>query len=80
MCEYIITEDFLMDKYIYDESNGLMKATVYGMSCREIIIFLALLYQPKKNTSLSAYGDSDTNAIYRNARKQFTSRYSQVAD
>ncbi len=23
MCEYIITEDFLMDKYIYDESNGL---------------------------------------------------------
>ena len=36
----------------------MMKATVYGMSCREIIIFLALLYQPKKNTSLSAYGDS----------------------
>ena len=23
MCEYITTEDFLMDKYIYDESNGL---------------------------------------------------------
>ena len=23
MCEYIITEDFLMDKYIYDERNGL---------------------------------------------------------
>ena len=23
MCEYIKTEDFLMDKYIYDESNGL---------------------------------------------------------
>ena len=23
MCEYIITEDFLMDKYIFDESNGL---------------------------------------------------------
>ena len=23
MCEYIITEDFLMDKYIYDESNGI---------------------------------------------------------
>ena len=23
MCEYIITEDFKMDKYIYDESNGL---------------------------------------------------------
>ena len=27
---------------------------------------MSLLYQPKKNTSLSAYGDSDTNAIYRN--------------
>jgi hypothetical protein len=23
MCEYIILEDFLMDKYIYDESNDL---------------------------------------------------------
>lgn len=34
----------------------MMKAMVYGMSCRGIIIFLALLYQPKKNTSLSAYG------------------------
>ncbi len=25
---------------------------VYGMNCKEIIIFLALLYQPKRNTSL----------------------------
>lgn len=46
-----------------------MKATDFGMNCRGIIIFLALLYQPKKKTSLSAYGDSDTNAIYRNAKK-----------
>ncbi len=23
MCKYIITEDFSMDKYIYDEKNGL---------------------------------------------------------
>ncbi len=23
MCEYIIAEDFLMDKYIYHKSNGL---------------------------------------------------------
>ena len=23
MCEYIILEDFIMDKYIYDNSNGL---------------------------------------------------------
>ena len=32
-----------------------MKATVCGMNCREIIISLALLCQPKKNISLSAY-------------------------
>ncbi len=24
MCEYIILEDFKMDKYIYDENNGLV--------------------------------------------------------
>ena len=34
----------------------------YGMNCKEIIIFLVLSYQPKKN-SLSAYGDSDTCSI-----------------
>ena len=33
----------------------MMKATVCGMNCREIIISLALLCQPKKNISLSAY-------------------------
>lgn len=61
-----------MDKYIYDESNGLW------YELQEIIIFLALLYQPKKNTSLSAYGDSGTNAIYRNINEQFTPRCSQA--
>ena len=62
-----------MEKYIYDESNGLW----YELQGD---YYIPCLYQPKKKTSLSAYGDSDTNAIYRNARKQFTSRYSQVAD
>ena len=23
MCEYIIAEDFIMDKYIFDKNNGL---------------------------------------------------------
>ena len=32
-----------MDKYIYDESKWAI--IVYGMSCRGIIIFLALFYQ-----------------------------------
>ncbi len=61
-----------MDKYIFD------KRMVYGMSCREIIISLALLYQPKKNTNLSAYGGSGTNATYRNINGRFTPRYSQA--
>ena len=56
----------------------LMKAMIFGMNCKKIIVFLALLYQPKKNTSLSAYGGSDTNAIYRNINGQFTSRFSQA--
>ena len=56
----------------------MMKAMVFGMNYRGIIIFLALFYQPKKNTSLSAYGGSDTNAIYRNINGQFTSRFSQA--
>lgn len=34
----------------------MMQAMVYGMSCRGIIIFLALLYQPKKKTNLSVCG------------------------
>ena len=55
-----------------------MKAMVFGMNYKEIIIFLVLLYQSKKNTSLSAYGDSDTNAIYRNINEQFTPRCSQA--
>lgn len=61
-----------MDKYIYDESNGLW------YELQGIIIFIALFYHPKKSTSLSAYGGSDTNAIYRNINGQFTSRFSQA--
>ena len=56
----------------------MMKATVFGMSCKEITIFLVLPYQPKKY-NLSAYGGSDINAIYRYIREHFTLRYSQVA-
>ncbi len=74
MCEYIITEDFLMDKYIYDESNGLW----YELQGDYYIPCLALLYQPKKDTSLSAYGGSDTNTICRNINGQFTPRFSQA--
>ena len=57
---------------------ALPRNTVFNSCKAEIIIFLVLHYQPKKNTSLSAYGDSDTNAIYRNITKYFTLRCSQV--
>ena len=46
-----------MDKYIYDESNWC-----FGMNFKEIIIFLVLSYQPKKN-NLSVCGDSGTCGI-----------------
>lgn len=61
-----------MDKYIYDESNGLW----YELQGDYYIPCLALPIE--KNTSLSAYGDSDTNAIYRNINGQFTPRFSQA--
>ena len=57
----------------------MIRVTVFDTNYREITIFLVLLYRPKKNTSLSAYGASDTNAIYRNITKYFTLRCSQVA-
>lgn len=61
-----------MDKYIYDESNGLWYELQgdYYIPC--------LILPTEKNTSLSAYGGSDTNAIYRNINGQFTSRFSQA--
>ena len=73
MCEYIILEDFRMDKYIYDDKNGLwyeLQGNYYT---------LALSYQPKKN-SLSVYGDSGTNAIYRSIRGCYILHYSQAAN
>ena len=62
-------EGFLMDKYIYDESNGLW----YELQEDYYIPCLIL-----PTASLSAYGGSDTNAIYRNINGQFTSRFSQA--
>ena len=50
MCEYIITGDFLTDKYIYDESNGLW------YELQEDYYIPCLILPTEKNTSLSAYG------------------------
>ncbi len=57
----------------------MTKTTDFGMNYRGIIISHAFHHQPKKKASLLAYGDSDTNAIYRNIREQFTPRCSQAA-
>ena len=55
-----------MDKYIYDENNGLykpfmMKITVFGTNSKANTICRALPYRVKKK-SLSGYGGSGTNA------------------
>ena len=52
MCEYIILEDFKMDKYIYDDKNGLWHELQgdYYIPC------LGLLTE-KEN--LSVYGGND---------------------
>lgn len=73
MCEYIIVEDFLMNKYIYDESNGLW----YELQ-RDYYIPCLTLPAEKENKPIGLWG-SDTNDIYRNIRGRFTPRYSQVA-
>ena len=72
MCEYIILEDFKMDKYIYDENNGLWYE-------RNSDYYFPMLYPPKK-ASLSAYGGSVTNAIYRNTKERFIPVCSQVVN
>ena len=73
MCEYIITEDFLMNKYIYDESNGLW----YELQ-RDYCIPCLTLPAEKEKKPIGLWG-SDTNDTYRNIRGRFTPRYSQVA-
>ena len=45
-----------MDKYIYDEKNGLWYELQGGY-------YLPCLKLPKKNQGISAYGDSDTCGI-----------------
>ena len=62
-----------MDKYFFDESNGLWYELQgdYDIPC--------LTLPAEKKTSLSAYRDSGTNTIYRNIGGRFTLLYSQVA-
>ena len=72
MCEYIILEDFLWT------SIFMMKAMVFGINCKEIIISIALFYQPKKN-SQSVCGDSDTYTISKSTAEVHISIFLQAA-
>lgn len=47
----------------------MTKIVDYGMNYNEIIIYRVLPYQPKKKTSLSAYGGSGINAICKSIGK-----------
>ena len=49
----------------------MMKAMVFGMNCKANTICRALACHPKKK-SLSGYGDSGTNATWKNIEKQHT--------
>lgn len=49
MCEYMTLEVFNMDKYIYDNSNGLWCELL------AIITFSAWYYLTKKKKGISAY-------------------------
>lgn len=61
-----------MDKYIYDESNGLW----YELQ-GDYYIPCLILPTEKEYKPIGLWG-SDTNAIYRNINGQFTSRFSQA--
>lgn len=62
-----------MDKYIYDESNGLW----YELHGDYYIPCLTLAAE--KEHKPIGFGGSDTNAICRNINGQFTSRFLQAA-
>lgn len=61
-----------MAKTIFEEMGALM----YG---KGIILSPVLPYQPKKKTSLSAYGGSGTNAICKSIKEQPILLCSQTA-
>ena len=69
MCEYIILEDYIMEKYIYNEQNGLW----YELQGDYYIPCLELPTEKKKG--ISAYGVSDICAISVSIRRCFTPTY-----
>ena len=68
MCKYIILEDFKMDKYIYDDKNGLW----YELQGDYYIPCLTL--PTEKEKSIGLWGDS-TNVICRDTRDHFIPCY-----
>ena len=66
MCEYIIPEDFIMDK------SFMITITAYGMNYRAIITSPAWYYPPKKKNDISAYGGIDICGIFGSIKRCFT--------
>lgn len=53
-------------------STFITRKTVFGMSCRAIITFLAWYYPTKKKNGISAYGDGGICGISVNIKRCFT--------
>ena len=56
MCEYMTAEDLNMDKYIFNEDNGLWYELTGDY-------YLPCVTAPTEENRLSAYGGSGTNGI-----------------
>ena len=55
-----------MDKYIYDDKM------VCGMNCKEIIIFLVFIYQPKKEQPIGLWGQRHLRYLKEHRRNTYT--------
>ena len=66
MCGYIILEDYIVEKYIYNEQNGLW------YELQGDITFLVWNYPLKKKNDISAYGDIDICDIFGSIKRYFT--------
>ena len=66
MCEYIILEDFKMDKYIYDENNGLW----YELHGDYYLPCLELPEQPK--VEIGIWGKRDLRYIKQHHKIRYT--------
>ena len=74
MCEYIIAEDFDMDKYIFDEGNGLWYELIgdYYFPC--------LTVPTEEEQPVGIYGGNGTSGISKNTTQLYTMPCCSTAD